>query len=188
MEYKQLRDEELTQQIKKDDHLALSEVINRYQNKIFYYVLKMINNYDDAQDIVQQTFLKVYENIQGFDDERKFSSWIYRIAHNIAINQVKKNQRLVSVEAHHLDWLEDNHGELEDFIEKKDREKLSQELIGFLDYIRPEYKEILILYYFEEKSYEEISDILRIPESTVGVWLRRARTSLRKIIDTKNEE
>lgn len=185
MEYKALNDEELALRIKSDDHQALSEIINRYQNKLFHYVLKLINSYDDAQDAVGQTFFKVYENIQGFDTQRKFSSWIYRICHNIAINLIKKNQRLSSVEAHTLDWLEDHHQEIEDFIEKEQRVKLSKEVVGLLDHIRPEYKEIIILYYFDEKSYEEISDILMIPESTVGVWLRRARQSIKKEIDKK---
>jgi len=188
MEYQELKDEELAIKIKQNDQLALSEIIKRYQNKLFYYVVRLIGNEDDAQDVVQETFLKVYENIQGFDDERKFSSWAYRIAHNLAINQIKKNKRLTSVEAHTLDWLEEHHQEMDDFIAKEERQKLSEETIKQLKYLRPEYKEIILLYYFEEKSYEEISDILHIPESTVGVWLRRGRSSLKKIIDKQDEK
>lgn len=186
MDYKELKDEELAKKIKENDHIALGEIINRYQNKLLFYITKIIRDNDDAQDVVQQTFLKVYENIQSFDEERKFSSWIYRISHNLAINLIKKNKRLTSVEAHTLDWLDDHYREVEDFIAKEDREKLSQEMVGLLDYLRVEYKEIILLYYFEEKSYEEISDILRIPESTVGVWLRRARSKLKILVEKQH--
>jgi len=181
MEYKELKDEQLAKEIKANDHQALAEIIERYQNKLFYYIVRIIGNMDDSQDVVQETFLKVYENIQGFDESRKFSSWIYRIAHNLGINQVKKNQRLSAVEAHTLDWLEDRVEEAEDIVAAEEKQRLLKEMKENIFSLRQEYRDILVLYYFEDKSYEEISDILRIPASTVGVWLRRARVNLKKI-------
>ncbi|KKR22022.1 MAG: RNA polymerase sigma factor SigW [Parcubacteria group bacterium GW2011_GWE2_39_37] len=182
MGYQDLKDEELAKEIKAKNNQALAEIIGRYQNKLFYYVVRLIGNEEDAEDVVQETFLKVYENIQGFDENRKFSSWIYRIAHNLGINQIKKSQRLSAVEAHTLDWLEDRQEEAEDVIAQAERGQLMQEMKEKIFALREDYRDILILYYFEEKSYEEISDILHIPESTAGVWLRRARTNLKKIM------
>jgi RNA polymerase sigma-70 factor, ECF subfamily len=184
MDYTTISDEDLARLLQsKQDEAALGELIRRYQQKLFYYVVKIAGNRDDAEDMVQETFLKVYENIQGFDADKKFSSWIYRISHNLTINHLKKNQRLKAVEAHTLDWLEEHHREVEDFLAKEERQKLTDEMVNMLEYLRPEYREVIVLYYFEEKSYNEISDILRIPEATVGVWLRRGREQLRKLVE-----
>jgi RNA polymerase sigma-70 factor (ECF subfamily) len=185
MEYQSLTDEDLAGRVKTDDHAALSEIIRRYQNKLFYYVSRMIGNGDEAEDVVQETFLKAYQNIQSFDNEKKLSPWLYRIAHNLTINQLKKNQRVRAVEAATLDWLDEEGQRLEvdDFLAKEERQQLSEAMIGLLEHLRPEFKEVLLLYYFEEKSYQEISEILRIPEATVGVWLRRAKEGVKRLME-----
>ncbi|MEI7498008.1 MAG: RNA polymerase sigma factor [Candidatus Falkowbacteria bacterium] len=176
-------DEALAGQVKRADHSALAELIKRYQQKLYHYVTRLIGNADEAEDVVQETFLRVYKNIQSFDEEKKFSSWIYRIAHNTAINAIKKRQRLQSVEALTLDWLQENQEEAEDFIATEERRALSENMIILMDDLRAEYREALVLYYFEEKSYQEISEIMHIPEATVGVWLRRAKITLKERIE-----
>lgn len=176
-------DEELAGDLQKNDQSALSELIHRYQNKLFYYANRLLGDPDDARDVVQDTFIKVYEHINSFDTDRKFSSWIYRIAHNLAINQINKNKRVSAMELRTLDWLSEHHQEVEDFLAQENRAELSRDMIKCLDLLRPEYKEVILLYYFENKSYEEISDIMRIPEATVGVWLKRAKAKLRDLID-----
>ncbi len=175
-----MTDEELVKQLQNGDEKALGELITRYQQKLYFYVVKLISSRDDAEDVVQETFLKVYHNIQSFDLTRKFSSWIYRIAHNEAINLAKKRSRLMAVEGVNLDWFVEHEKEVHDFLASDQRIELSGEMMNLVGGLRPEYRDVLLLYYFEEKSYEEISDILQIPKATVGAWLSRAKNQMKK--------
>lgn len=179
-----MTDEQLVEKLQQGDEFALSELIKRYQSKLFFYVVKLIGSKDDAEDVVQETFLKVYQNIQSFDLTRKFSSWIYRIAHNQAINLAKKRSRVQAVEGINLDWYVEHEKEVHDFLADDSRKELSADMMKLIDDLRLEYREVLVLYYFEEKSYEEISDILQIPVATVGAWLNRAKGQLKKKLTT----
>jgi RNA polymerase sigma-70 factor (ECF subfamily) len=183
-----MTDEQLVENLQKGDEKALGELIVRYQQKLYFYVAKLINSGDDAEDVVQETFLKIYQNIQSFDLDKKFSPWAYRIAHNQAINLVKKRGRLQSVEAVNLDWYVEHEQEIEDFLAKEERSELSKEMISLMNGLRQEYKDVLLLYFFEEKSYEEISEILQIPKATAGAWLNRAKEQLRKKLSTYGNE
>lgn len=175
-------DEQLAEQIQEGDQRALADIIERYQQKLFFYTLRMVGSEDEADDVVQETFLKAYQNINSFDVSRKFSSWIYRIAHNQAVNAVKKKNRVKLVEVVNLDWYMEHETEVLDFIESEERKELSEDLLLLLENLRPDYKEVVLLYYFENKSYDEISDIMQIPKTTVGVWLNRAKEQLKKKI------
>lgn len=182
-----MTDEQLVEKLQQGDEEALGELIRRYQQKLFFYVTKLIGSKDDAEDVVQETFLKVYQNIQSFELDRKFSSWIYRIAHNQAINLAKKRSRVQAIEAVNLDWFAEHEKEVDDFLATEERLELSNDMMKLIDDLRLEYREILVLYYFEEKSYEEISDILQIPKATVGAWLSRAKQQLKKKLITYGE-
>ncbi|MBU4422044.1 RNA polymerase sigma factor [Patescibacteria group bacterium] len=136
---------------------------------------------DELEDILQDVFIKAYKNLYGFDANKKFSSWIYRIAHNEAVNYLKKNSRtkvsLDEVEYKIADEKIDLNGHI-------DKTFLKKEIGRCLKNIKLKYQEPLILFYFEQKSYEEISDILRIPTSTVGTLISRGK----KIIKEKLEK
>ncbi len=152
-------------------------LIERYEEKIKRYVRKFLASKEDINDVVQSIFIKAYVNIQSFDSKRKFSSWLYRIAHNESINVLKKKTHLPLIE---LDVfvphsLRDNS--LEQDIEREDMRKTIDHC---LDQLEPKYREPIILYYFEELSYKEISDVMKIPVSTVGVRIKRAKEILRK--------
>lgn len=179
MDNQEKTDEELAGLVQTGGQAELGELIRRYQNKLYYYVLRLMGDSEQALDVVQDSFIRAYKNIQSFDTSRRFSPWIYRIAHNLAVNQLKKNSRSIAVNAPTLDWLEAHQVEIDDFIAKEERKELSADMISLLELIRPDYKEVLVLYYFEEKSYQEISYIMQIPETTVGVWLKRAKAQLK---------
>lgn len=179
-------DEEIALLVQGGDKEAFALLVDRYENKIARYGRKFLSQKEDIEDMVQEVFVKAYVNIQGFDTERRFSSWIYRIAHNEFVNALKKKSRQpfyfldlnTDILALHLPAKEKADGESE---ERMIRLALEESLAG-LDL---KYREILVLAYLEDLSYQEISDILKIPISTVGVRLKRAKDNLRKIYENK---
>jgi RNA polymerase sigma-70 factor (ECF subfamily) len=173
-------DEELAKELQEGHEEAFTLLFDRYEKKIIRYGQKFLYNYDDVIDAVQETFIKAYRNIQSFTVTRKFSTWLYRIAHNTFINVIKKKGR-ESVSFFDFDTffqfaIPDPSSIKEDLLTKEDTTALSD----CLTKLDPKYREPLVLYYFEEKSYQEIADIMRIPTATVGVRLKRARDILKK--------
>jgi RNA polymerase sigma-70 factor (ECF subfamily) len=175
-----LTDEELTKRVQEGHEEAFTLLFDRYEKKIIRYGQKFLYNYEDVLDAVQETFIKSYRNIESFDATRKFSTWLYRIAHNTFINVIKKKGR-ESVSFFDFDTffqfaIPDPTSVKEDLLTSEDKTALN-ECLTTLD---PKYREPLVLYYFEEKAYQEIADIMHIPTATVGVRLKRARDILKK--------
>ncbi len=186
--FNQATDEQLAELVKENNHDAFAELMQRYQAKIYRYIWYWLKDQDQAKDLTQDTFLRVYENIQGFDSSLKFSAWLYRIAHNLTINFIKRNKKMVNADHSTLEWLESKKGEIDNWLVKLEREELQGE-IGVLCHLLPlKYREVLCLFYQDERSYEEIADILKIPTSTVGVRLRRGRQLLKKLLLQKYEK
>lgn len=176
MDSSNFSDEQLIKEIREGRVDLYSEIVRRYQNKLFNYLNRLSNGSAESEDILQNVFIKAYKNLYGFDIEKKFSSWIYRIAHNEAINNLKKNSRKVSLD----DIVFDLPSET-DLEEEMDRAVLKERMADSLSRIDVKYREPLILYFFEERSYEEISDILRIPVNTVGTLIHRGKKLVKKI-------
>lgn len=173
------RDEELASLVQSGDISKFGMLVERYEQKLLRYGKKFLSSKENIQDVVQEVFLKAYENIRSFDSSLKFSPWIYRIAHNAFVNILRKNSR------NPLQFVDFDtfisHPIYEDpVIEEKERAEIRKFLDKGLEKLSPNYREIIILYYLEEMSYKEIADILRIPTSTVGIRLRRAREALKK--------
>lgn len=174
-------DEEIARIVQSGDIEAFGELVARYEAKMMRYARKFLFQYHDAEDAVQDVFLKAYSNIHSFRVSKKFSSWLYRIAHNTFINIIKKNKRepvrffdFDTIFPHPL-----SSENADDEIHREDIEKFVDRSLGNLHY---KYREVLIFYYLEEMSYTEIAEILRIPSSTVGVRLRRAKQQLKKYL------
>src|SRR5690606_26751864 len=91
--YQEMTDEHLVEAVRGGEERAFMYLVQRYEGKLFAYIMRLINHRDDACDITQDVFLKAYRNLHRFDTERKFSSWIYRIAHNESVNWLKKKTR-----------------------------------------------------------------------------------------------
>lgn len=174
-----LSDEKIIEMVCKKDKELYVHVIKRYQDKLIRYANYLTGDEHNAADIVQESFIKAYVNLKGFDTKKKFSSWIYRIVHNETMNLVGKQKKQVSL-YEEKDF--DSGIDIEDdFI----RKELKNHTHNCLDKMQVIYKEPLSLYYLEEKSYEEISDILRIPIGTVGTRINRAKALMKKICQTK---
>ncbi len=175
------KDEYIIKKIQSGDKDLYAVVIDRYNDKINRYVSRMTGAGDNATDIVQDVFIKAYINIQSFDTERKFNSWIYRIAHNECINHYKK-KRPIYMSMFEFDTILPHFNNIKDpgalFVEKDDKERIEK----VLDQVDMKYREVVVLYYFEDLDYKEISMALAIPISTVGVRMLRAKKILEKLL------
>lgn len=160
-----------------DDHLSFSILINRYQDKLLNYI-KRISNFssEDASDILQDVFLKVYLNLNDFDSDLKFSSWIYSITRNQVISNYRKFKVRPEGNSMPIDESVIKKIIYDSNIEKEiDIEIDNKSIFNILNEIKPKWKEILILRFFEEKDYNEISDIIKKPSGTVASMLNKAK-------------
>lgn len=172
---KKLTDEEIVKLVILKDKNLYSELVNRYENKLLRYVKYITNNNHKTEDIVQETFIKAFVNLKGFNKKLRFSSWIYRITHNQAINALEKHKKEVKIDEN---FIIDEKENLELELDKK---IISEKIKKCLNRIPLMYREPVSLFFLEEKSYEEISDILRIPMGTVGTRISRAKLLMKNI-------
>jgi len=176
-----LSDEELVVRIRTKEKEWFTDIVLRYQEKLLRYAIYLIHDEHKAKDVVQDAFIKAYINLNGFNIKKKFSSWMYRIVHNEAMNSIKKYHKEVPL-LPDMDVQSEENIE-HDFGNKESIEKAQ----SCLDDMPVLYSEPLALYYLDEKSYEEISDILRIPMGTVATRINRAK-KLMKIICQKHSQ
>lgn len=171
----QLSDEEVVEFVRTKDKEAYAEIIRRYQAKLLRYASYIMADNQMGADVVQEGFIKAYVGLKGFNTKRKFSSWIYRIVHNEAMNMFGKHRKQQSI---------NEETEFDSGINLED-EFIKNELVGrtkhCLEQMPIIYREPLSLLFLEEKSYEEISDILRIPIGTVGTRVNRAKAIMKKL-------
>ncbi|OGZ27587.1 MAG: hypothetical protein A2365_01835 [Candidatus Nealsonbacteria bacterium RIFOXYB1_FULL_40_15] len=158
-------------------------VVKEYEEKLLRYGRRFLSREEDIEEIVQEVFIKSYVNIKSFDSSKKFSPWIYRIAHNEFVNALKKRRPLYFFDLDVFFPYFISKENFNDEFDKKRMQEIINKYIGSLDY---KYKEPVILYYFEDLSYKDISDILRIPVSTVGVRIKRAKKILKNLWTKKS--
>jgi RNA polymerase sigma-70 factor (ECF subfamily) len=178
-------DEEIAAEVQNGDTDSFCYLVERYEPKIHRYARRFLFDNDEAKDLVQEVFIKAYVNIRGFDTGRRFSPWLYRIAHNEFINALKKKTReRANISIFDLDVLFPSIKLIakETADHDFDMHELKRVLEGSLDRIPQKYREPLVLYYFEEMDYKEIADVLRVPVSTVGVRLQRGKAMLKKLL------
>lgn len=190
VEKEDLSDNELIKLIRQDNSERYAEIIERYQGKLFAYIYRLVGSRDEAEDLLQDVFIKAYRNLKSYDAERKFSSWIYRIAHNEAVNHIKRRslKRFIPWEdvTATKDKLEMSSAE-EDAQSSWIRKETSQEVDQAINRLPFKYKQVLVLRYYSDKSYEEISAILSRPVNTVGTLINRAKKKLaEELKDRKN--
>jgi RNA polymerase sigma-70 factor (ECF subfamily) len=180
----------LIQRARGGDLEAMSLLIDRYQKHVYNLAYRLCGNYDDANDIAQEAFLRVFHSLGNFRGESNFSTWLYRIVTNVFLDERKK-QRVRS------------HNSLEEYMELEDSTVARQiedpspgpeeaitakersDVIGSAVLSLPETQRVMIvLYHFQERSYEEIAEIMNMPIGTVKSRLNRARLALRNKLDS----
>ncbi len=175
-----LSDEKIVENTRTGNKELFAVLVRRHQDALVRYARYLVHDEHKAHDVVQESFIKAYMNLNGFDTRKKFSSWIYRIVHNEAMNMVKKYRKEYPlVDAQELVSGEDLLGDLG----RKETVRMVHTCLNDLPIL---YREPLVLFYLEEKSYEEISDIVRIPMGTVATRVNRARGMMKIVCKNKN--
>jgi RNA polymerase sigma-70 factor (ECF subfamily) len=176
-----LTDEEIALRVQHGETHWFAFIVERYEAKMVRYARKFIFGADDLEDLVQEVFIKAYTNIQSFDSKRKFSPWLYRIAHNEFLNAIRKKGR------EKITFFESDtlfpHPIYEEERPEAEIAELKKALDTCLDKIDVKYREPMVLYYYEELDYQEIAEIMHIPVATVGVRLKRGKDNLKKIFN-----
>ena len=172
---KKLTDEQIVKIVRTKDKEVYLEIVLRYQEKLLRYALYLVQDKAKAADAVQESFIKAFINLNSFNTKMKFSSWIYRIVHNQVMNAVSKYKKELPL-FENVDLNSGKNPEI-DLTKKEIRDRVNK-CIG---QIPIKYSEPLSLFYLEEKSYGEISDILRLPIGTVGTRINRAKVFMKKI-------
>lgn len=180
-----LTDEELAKQSVLNT-MYFGELVERYNTMLLRYIMRRSHaTKEDAEDIVQNSFIKMYRNINDFDTSLKFSSWAYRITHNELIDwyRKQKSRPQISISSNDEDVFSSIAGDIN--IEKEAIEQeTKKEIKKVVETLDLKYQEVVMLRFFEEKSYEEIADILQIPAGTVAIRLSRAKKILEESLQS----
>ncbi len=180
-------DVELVEMTLKDAD-CFTVLIQRYEQKLFKYIRRLTSvPVEDVEDLLQEVFIKVYKNLNGFDDDLSFSSWVYRIARNHVISNYRKFKNMPK--KIYFDETNDvferlaSELDIEGEVDKKILTNKVRELLGQLD---DKYREVLVLNFLEDKSYAEISDILKKPMGSVATLISRAKNKFRQLLKENN--
>lgn len=170
-------DRDIVERILQGDTQAFNFIINNYKGRVFSLLRKMLGNSPDIEDIAQEVFIKAYNHLRDYKPENSFSAWIYRIAANHCLDELRKRKRIpdkieLEMEVAYTTTPESSYLD-------KERQIALNELIMELD---PEQREIFLLRHKQYMSYKEIGEHLSIPISTVQMRLYRARLKLQKFI------
>ncbi|MFZ2682087.1 MAG: RNA polymerase sigma factor [Patescibacteria group bacterium] len=179
-----LTDEDLVLQALKHKE-AFRGLVERYQHKLMRYIFR-IGGKDASEDLLQEVFINVYQNLAGFDRSLSFSAWIYRITHNVVISYYRKQKVRPEGNLHQdgEEILARVYGE-DDVERAADLQLDTERLNEVLKKLKPLYRDVLVLRYFEQLEYQEISDVLRIPMGSVAVYLHRAKKQLKDLYDKR---
>ncbi len=168
------------------DREQFGVLIERYEAKLRRYIARLgVREIDDQADVLQETFIKAYRNLNSFEQSLAFSSWIYRIAHNEAMTwfrrrRVRPEGNLVAESDEVLELIASSADSPEVQFDQGLNATAITTALADLD---PKYREVLILRYFEHKEYEEISDILQIPIGSVGTLIHRGKKQLSSVLN-----
>ncbi len=177
--------EKRIKQVKKGDQNAFSEIVELFKDKVFQLCYRMVGNRHDAEDIAQEAFIRAYINIHTYDMNRKFSTWLYRIATNLSIDRLRKRKPDYFLDAE----IEGTEG-LTMYSQIPSDDLKPEEMVEsleFQEWIQKEinelpvsYRSVIVLKYIEELSLKEIGEILDLPIGTVKTRIHRGREALRK--------
>lgn len=178
-------DEKLVAAVLKGDRERFGDLVGRYQARLVNYLYRTVRNLDDAHDLAQEVFVKVYQALDRYDPRYRFSTWLFRVARNAAIDRLRKRRlSLVSLqlrgdeEGSHRDWElpGDERGPYRN-LRNRERGDAIQRAVEALPW---EYRELVVLRHFAELSYEEIATLREMPLGTVKNKLFRARQMLKE--------
>ncbi len=169
---------------------AYKELVSKYERAMYFHILKLVRNRDIIEDLIQEVFMKAFDNLNSYNPEYAFSTWLYRIATNHSIDYLRKKKlQTYSIDQPvdgkdgeiHIE-LPDQDSETDLYVIRKQRHNIIRDAIENLP---DKYKQVITMRHVEEKSYQEISDLLDLPLGTVKAHLFRARELLYKELKNK---
>lgn len=183
-----LSDPAVVAEARRGSEVAYRELLSRYERPVFSLIFRMVRDRETAEDLAQETFIKVLNNLDRYSPEFKFSSWLFKIANNLTIDHLRRRRvDTISIEgapdavtsesakATSIAVVSDSESPLEE-LESRELGAAIERAIGKL---RPEYRACIMLRHVEDKSYEEIAEIVKLPLGTVKTYIHRARHELR---------
>jgi RNA polymerase sigma-70 factor (ECF subfamily) len=179
-------DEQLVRKSQEDDERAFGELVSRYESKVYSLALKMLRNPEDAEDVLQDTFLRAYRGIKSFKGNSTFSTWIYRITANSALMRLRKRQLpTVSIDdadereapINIADWAP---GPVEQMLNQETQAAMTEAI----EALPPEFRQVFVLRDIEELSNAEVAEILDLSVAAVKSRLHRARLKVRNRLAT----
>lgn len=192
VDYEQLTDKDVIERAREGRESAFRELIRRYERPVFSVIYRMVRDRELAEDLAQETFIKVLNALDKYDPSYKFSSWIFKIAHNATVDHIRKKE---------LDTLSldgSPHARTQEQAEATsltpadtslDPEQYTQsqeigsEIEAAISELRPQYREAILLWHVEGRPYDEIADIMDLPLGTVKTYIHRGRNELRKKLE-----
>ncbi len=172
-------DEILAKESAEGDDASFQELMRRFLTPVFNFSRQYVRTISEAEDIAQDTFLKVWKNIKKFKPDQKFKPWIFTIARNTALDHIRKKKAVPfsgMEDEQFSETLEDLEPIADELFEKAEN---VAKISSALEILRPEYRSVLMLHYAEDLTFEEISVVMNCPMNTVKSWHRRALEILR---------
>ncbi|WP_282940880.1 sigma-70 family RNA polymerase sigma factor [Paenibacillus sp. RC67] len=169
-------EQELIEQLRRGNLEAYSPLIEKYKGRIYGLMYRMVGHAQDAQDLAQEAFIKAYSRIDSFQDNTHFSSWLFRIASNHCLDELRRRKRAPQITSEEVRMIESKTPE--SIYLEKERITVLQDQIMALD---EDYRMVVLLRYVEGLSYKEIGEVLSLPVTTVQMRLYRAHNRLREL-------
>jgi RNA polymerase sigma-70 factor (ECF subfamily) len=170
----QNKDQELIAQTLNGDHAAYAELVDRYKQALFRHCFAIMRDEDEAKDIAQDTFVKAYFQLLRYDNKFKFGTWLFKIATNLALDQLRRQKRQKVVSLNDITFEPVDKGASPHVL------ALYREMQTAIAELPPNYRGAISLYYWEGKSYKEVAYAMDVPEGTVKSWLSRAKSTLKE--------
>lgn len=184
-------DQELVRLCLRGQERAAHELVSRYQRPVFSFIYRMVRDRELAEDLAQDTFIRAFDNLGKYDPAYKFSSWLFKVGHNLTVDHIRRRE-LDTVSIHGApdavtsDQQEATSVSLESDFERPDElleaRQLGASIEEAIDRLRPEYRTAILLRHVEGYSYDEISEVMEIPLGTVKTYIHRARAELQDML------
>lgn len=188
----ELTDKELIESTLNGNDYSFSQLVNRYQDLIYTLSIRIIKNEQIAEEVAQDAFIRAYKSLKSFEHKSKFSTWLYKIAYNLSLNALKKENRSKEIfserellESEKSGMLSGNNHSLLDIT---DSENISKILAKCIDELPSKYGSVLTLFHLNQLKYEEIAKITGKPIGTVKSYIFRGRSLLRELIINRYEK
>ena len=188
IDYADVSDQQVVVYAQKGREDAYRELISRYERPVFSLIFRMVRDKETSEDLAQETFIKVLNNIDRYLPEFKFSSWLFKIANNITIDFLRRRQidtisiegapDAVTAESKRATAIALASGG-ESPLQELESKELGEQIERAIGKLRPEYRACILLRHVEDYSYDEIAEIVKLPLGTVKTYIHRARAELR---------